>query len=159
MAGGLLQLMAYSAQNIDLPLSNDNNISIIFHKLYKFYKNVDKSIECCVCMEVTNINIYDTICKHKFCKNCLDEWLILHNNCPLCRTIIKKNTHVTPFNDSEDEEDGYENEEVVHVTIDIEPDDDNNSETTNTQTRNREAFYYEEEIEYPTEYQLNSTYY
>ena len=49
---------------------------------------------CSICLEniYNNEKIYNTICKHKFHKNCIKVWLETYNTCPNCRTfIINKN--------------------------------------------------------------------
>lgn len=43
---------------------------------------------CCICMEATP-NLILT-CAHSFCENCLKEWKITSNTCPICRSISEE---------------------------------------------------------------------
>lgn len=54
--------------------------------------------DCPICLSEIHEE-YKTPCGHKYCSSCLNEWLNNHNNCPLCRQIIKLNT--TPSNAAE----------------------------------------------------------
>ena len=38
---------------------------------------------CSICFD-TGSN-FTTNCKHHFCNECITSWLLLHNNCPICR--------------------------------------------------------------------------
>jgi hypothetical protein len=50
--------------------------------------------KCPVCLDdVTEEDIYKTICSHKFHKKCLIEWIKDNDTCPCCRKEI-----ITPFN-------------------------------------------------------------
>lgn len=54
-----------------------------------------KPIFCVICQE--NSEKYDIKrelkCKHEFHAECIDEWLLENNNCPLCKkSLIKKNS-------------------------------------------------------------------
>ncbi len=48
------------------------------------------SIDCSICLQKFNksdkINIL--ICKHQYHENCIKEWLVNNNSCPLCRSLI-----------------------------------------------------------------------
>jgi len=44
--------------------------------------------ECSICLIDVNENIIKTICKHYFCKSCMDKWLSEHDNCPNCRNNL-----------------------------------------------------------------------
>ena len=46
--------------------------------------------DCPICLGIIN-DKYTTQCGHNFCKHCLDEWLINHTTCPMCRTKLKIN--------------------------------------------------------------------
>jgi hypothetical protein len=73
-----------------------------------FIKNPDVSIEteCFICME-NQINNEKTIylnkqlfylkscqCNGNIHKECLDKWVTLHNNCPICRIHMVKNENL-----------------------------------------------------------------
>lgn len=47
--------------------------------------------KCSICLEKLgyNFNIYETDCKHFFHNKCIDQWIKLKKNCPLCRTSLK----------------------------------------------------------------------
>ncbi len=46
-------------------------------------------MSCPICLtEIENKHI--TKCNHSFCKCCIDTWLEEHNNCPICRGILKE---------------------------------------------------------------------
>ena len=46
---------------------------------------------CSICFESYEPNdlLITTVCVHSFHKQCLEEWLVAHNNCPLCRTVVE----------------------------------------------------------------------
>lgn len=46
--------------------------------------DVDK-IECSICfIDIENINMHETKCKHKFHNECINKWKEEKNTCPLC---------------------------------------------------------------------------
>lgn len=45
-------------------------------------KNADS---CALCLEETKCILQ---CKHYSCKPCLDKWLRINNNCPVCKTLV-----------------------------------------------------------------------
>ena len=47
-------------------------------------------MECPICFEViTDKNkIKKTTCGHKFCKECINEWIEWNDTCPLCREVL-----------------------------------------------------------------------
>lgn len=51
-------------------------------------------MNCCpICHEQCEANqITSTKCNHDFCTICLDNWLVNHDSCPMCREVIKDNT-------------------------------------------------------------------
>lgn len=55
--------------------------------------------DCPICfLKITNK--YITICNHNFCSECIHNWLVNHNNCPICRKIIKQTTGKKIINDT-----------------------------------------------------------
>lgn len=48
--------------------------------------------ECAICLELINKNIEykTTCCQQHFCICCINHWLSIKNNCPLCRSKISK---------------------------------------------------------------------
>jgi hypothetical protein len=45
-------------------------------------------MECPICLETIFKNKKILKCKHIFHKSCLNEWLINHDTCPMCRCLI-----------------------------------------------------------------------
>lgn len=44
---------------------------------------------CSICLNPGENDITrELICKHKFHLNCIDQWLMKRNQCPLCRTAL-----------------------------------------------------------------------
>lgn len=66
-----------------------NNYTIILHEKMK------KKINCCICIESHDLNIYKTLCGHMYCKNCIAQWLKNNNSCPSCRTTITLKKNIT----------------------------------------------------------------
>ena len=76
-------------------INNDinNDINPINIELYtKHIINIKEILESCpICF--IQFDNYDkiTLCGHKFCKKCLEEWLLQHNStCPICRIELNK---------------------------------------------------------------------
>jgi hypothetical protein len=46
---------------------------------------------CSICFELYEPDnlLITTVCVHSFHKQCLEEWLVAHNNCPLCRVVVE----------------------------------------------------------------------
>ena len=45
--------------------------------------------ECPICLAVvSNRSLTDT-CLHEYCFECLKEWSVNHNRCPVCRSIYR----------------------------------------------------------------------
>ena len=79
-----------------------NNRRIIDKNKIEFLKNIGYSIpiywldiikyseiqfECPICNEQINEYI-ETLCNHKFCSNCIENWIEIKSSCPYCRTEI-----------------------------------------------------------------------
>ena len=45
--------------------------------------------ECPICLETTK-DTKTTSCRHTFCVQCLDKWLMTNHTCPLCRTELNE---------------------------------------------------------------------
>ncbi len=71
----------YKLNNIT-SLNNQNNIGT---NLIVINPNYNDS--CSICLQ--NFNDNETLkllnCNHKFHKNCIDEWIKINKNCPICR--------------------------------------------------------------------------
>ncbi len=44
---------------------------------------------CSICFE-SEVD-YSTECNHNFCNNCIANWLLLNNSCPICRKVFYNN--------------------------------------------------------------------
>ena len=45
---------------------------------------------CVICLEDINKEYITECCRQHFCLECINQWLNIKNNCPLCRSIIIK---------------------------------------------------------------------
>jgi len=57
--------------------------------------NLNIQTECSICMETymkTDMH-YINLCKHEFCRKCLNQWLKNHTTCPLCRSENANKRH------------------------------------------------------------------
>lgn len=52
------------------------------------YKNNNES--CSICLEQfeNNTTVNKTVCNHIYHAKCIDNWLLNHDTCPICRTIV-----------------------------------------------------------------------
>ena len=51
--------------------------------------NEGENVECSICLdEITVTNLHTTSCGHTFHKDCIKQWILLHNNCPNCRHMF-----------------------------------------------------------------------
>ena len=41
---------------------------------------------CCICTKWNRLIL--TVCKHKFCNNCITRWTKINNTCPMCRHLL-----------------------------------------------------------------------
>lgn len=49
-------------------------------------------MNCSICLEQINKKEFKTICGHNFHHNCIINWLIENNNCPVCRKQLNTET-------------------------------------------------------------------
>lgn len=94
--------------------------------------------DCSICMEPfkNKKKINETICKHTFHEECINQWLKVNNNCPLCRQVLcaKKPKKPEPPSDEE-----FELEEEIDM-------DDFDLEAINVWTdEDRGLTYYDDE--------------
>ena len=64
-------------------------------------------VSCSICLN--NRSNFTTNCNHKFCNGCITNWLLTHNNCPMCR---KEFYDISEEEREEIEINNYENELV-----------------------------------------------
>jgi len=50
--------------------------------------NVDLDKECCICMDKNANNWVDVPCGHSFHGQCIIQWNLTSNTCPICRSVI-----------------------------------------------------------------------
>ncbi|WEJ97680.1 ATP-dependent DNA helicase [Yamadazyma tenuis] len=49
--------------------------------------DIDDNLMCIICRTTITIGSL-TPCGHKYCKDCLEQWLSNHRSCPVCKSII-----------------------------------------------------------------------
>ncbi len=56
-------------------------------------EHVRDGFECSICLEKFEINdqCREIKCKHRFHKDCVDDWLSINCTCPICRYNINDN--------------------------------------------------------------------
>ena len=82
----LMQLLAYSSQDL-YNHRYDNNIDI--HLISSSFIPKKKHY-CSICLDKNKQKIIKlNICKHKFHKICIEEWIQNNNTCPLCRIKLE----------------------------------------------------------------------
>ena len=47
--------------------------------------SAEKEVECPICLETVTGTVIQTVCGHKFCKQCIDTSLKTQDKCPICR--------------------------------------------------------------------------
>ena len=60
----------------------------IFSGLQKEYIPEGETLECPICRDNIHGECMVTKCGHKYCANCINQWLENNNICPYCRTKI-----------------------------------------------------------------------
>jgi len=101
MAGGLMQLVAYGAQDIYLM----RNISALQSKQIIQWKNeiisfkIPKKTKCPITFDL--INISSGVCKCLQCRNIFDysaykQWINTNKTCPVCRNRDIEYKYYTP---------------------------------------------------------------
>ena len=74
----------------DLINLEDNNVNIGVRKIEDYVTKKQEKITCPICtMESEEIG--ETICGHKFCYECIEEWLKDNKKCPVCMIEFKDN--------------------------------------------------------------------
>ena len=58
---------------------------------------------CNICQStIQNKNKFTTNCNHEFCNSCITHWLLLKDNCPMCRHNIIQQNKKEEVSDEED---------------------------------------------------------
>ena len=113
IGGGLMQLVAYGAQDVYLtsnrPVETFQAInrrvsrSARLHSRYtkakslklkptKYYEEIDKKIndDCSICINELDNNVVKTKCNHFYHKDCINELINHgHDKCPYCRNELE----------------------------------------------------------------------
>ena len=69
---------------LNSPTYNPNDIE---KKEIKYNNEIHNDRECTICLEEyeENNDLYQLQCGHYYHKECIDDWLLKHQTCPLCR--------------------------------------------------------------------------
>ena len=69
---------------LNSPTYNPNDIE---KKEIKYNNEIHNDRECTICLEEyeENNELYQLQCGHYYHKECIDDWLLKHQTCPLCR--------------------------------------------------------------------------
>ena len=94
--------------------STDGNVNVneTVNKIHKFYESRNNQIinseafksllspmseklnkskhKCTICLDILKNESHLDNCEHEFCKDCIDQWAMLSNECPLCKVEFKK---------------------------------------------------------------------
>jgi hypothetical protein len=66
------------------------HIYIEYQNKYKKLKNVKSETPCGICLEKIENLGKELPCEHAFHESCIQNWLKIRKNCPLCRCYLKK---------------------------------------------------------------------
>lgn len=82
-------------RNIDNSYDNlinldENNVSVGIKKIEDFITRKQEKITCPICT-IECEDIGETICGHKFCYECIEEWLKDNKKCPVCMIEFNEN--------------------------------------------------------------------
>ena len=96
------EMMTNSSEQIKNRLGKSN-----FHKEVKDQLDALDSLQCCICMDTIQRPTI-TPCNHIYCNECIVQQLNHRNKCPMCRSVIQKDTLVeidetTQVEENEDE--------------------------------------------------------
>ena len=75
---------------------------------------------CNICFDNLNKDVsIQTPCDHTFCNNCLTQWLLKNNNCPMCRHNLGEDKPQDINISEDDDEEEFEDEgEILEGTVD-----------------------------------------
>ncbi len=103
LSNNIIDVVNDLIQNVGNYLLNDNinyeeyvdlpheKITLNLSEFNEKIEDIQEEIECGICKDISNKNVVKIKnCNHKFCKECIKEWLTKYNiNCPMCRTDIR----------------------------------------------------------------------
>ncbi|KAI9110704.1 hypothetical protein K1719_018142 [Acacia pycnantha] len=91
---------AASPPSQGLDLDSIKKLPIILHQVPSDSDCALEETECCICLSVFEDGEKLKVlpgCKHCFHCQCVDNWLINHSSCPLCRASIKVDVDSSSF--------------------------------------------------------------
>ncbi|CAI9729280.1 E3 ubiquitin-protein ligase RNF115-like [Octopus vulgaris] len=88
-AGGLDSVISQLMNQIDgagiPPAEKDKIDALALTEIKK--EQVDKNLQCPICLNEFELSeqVKELGCNHQYHINCIDQWLLRHGNCPVCR--------------------------------------------------------------------------
>ncbi|KAL7156831.1 hypothetical protein ABFS83_02G035700 [Erythranthe nasuta] len=78
--------------NVSTGLTDEQIMGFMKHRKHEAIRALPNLEPCCVCQEnyVTGDDVGILECGHEFHTNCIKQWLILKNLCPICKTAALK---------------------------------------------------------------------
>lgn len=86
----LLNRLNTSGNYDDLLILDENNVSVGVNNINKFITKKEEKIICPICT-IECEKIGETKCGHKFCYECIEEWLKDNKKCPVCMIEFNEN--------------------------------------------------------------------
>ena len=80
---------------------------------------IREPVTCSICLDnISNSDVKELYCNHKFHRNCINTWLQDNNTCPLCRQFQGSNRNVSINNrENSREVDSDSEEEIASLSI------------------------------------------
>lgn len=109
----------YGVLNYPIPsttLNNVRNLNLISEPQNRVIR---EPATCSICLDnISNSDVKELRCNHKFHRNCINTWLQDNNTCPLCRQFQGSNRNVTMNNRENNREiDSDSEEEIASLSI------------------------------------------
>ena len=71
-------------------LANElGTVNVGINNIDKYTKIINEEYICSICQENNNV-LRETKCKHKFCLECINEWVKENKTCPLCMQELQE---------------------------------------------------------------------
>lgn len=104
----------YGVLNYPIPsttLNNLRNVNLISEPQNRVIR---EPITCSICLDnISNSDVKELRCNHKFHRNCINIWLQDNNTCPLCRRFQGSNRNVSMNNRENTREIASDSEEEI----------------------------------------------
>tara|TARA_X000000368_G_scaffold340480_1_gene278737 strand:+ start:43 stop:732 length:690 start_codon:yes stop_codon:yes gene_type:complete len=109
----------YGVLNYPIPsttLNNIRNANLISEPQNRVIR---EPVTCSICLDnISNLDVKELYCNHKFHRNCINTWLQDNNTCPLCRQFQGSNRNVSTNNRENNREiDSDSEEEITSLSI------------------------------------------